>query len=83
MSEATEDKMNRLNEKAHPKEFINDGDSDTAWLTNTNVYQQGGLPVTIDLQNGEYEVCLREIIKNNRNSKMFCFKNLLKLTAVF
>ena len=69
VSEATEDKINRLNDKAHPKEFINDGDSDTAWLTNTNIYQQGGLQVIIDLQNGEYEVCLRDIIKNNRNNK--------------
>ena len=53
--DTTEDKINRLNENAHPKEFINDGNPETSWISADNIYQAGGFHITIDLEN-EYEV---------------------------
>lgn len=45
----------RLHEHAYPLQYLNDGDYSTYWISN-NFYMRGGVSLTIDLENGEYEV---------------------------
>uniref|UniRef100_A0A4W4GYM7 Usher syndrome 2A (autosomal recessive, mild) n=1 Tax=Electrophorus electricus TaxID=8005 RepID=A0A4W4GYM7_ELEEL len=58
-SDTTDDRVLRLNLDAHPLHYINDGDMGTAWVSSVLSTQEEldqGVTVTIDLQNGEYQV---------------------------
>jgi len=50
-------RQERLDRDAHPLDYITDGDSSTTWVSSDDLYMPGGLTMTIDLENGEYQVC--------------------------
>ncbi|XP_076812806.1 usherin-like isoform X3 [Clavelina lepadiformis] len=52
----TESMQLRLHPNAHPLAFVNDGDESTSWISKSGVYMPGGVTITIDLDNGEYEI---------------------------
>ncbi|KYO43601.1 usherin isoform J [Alligator mississippiensis] len=57
--DTTNDRVLRLNPDAHPLHYINDDDIGTSWISSvfTNVtHLNRGVIITIDLQNGQYQV---------------------------
>ncbi|KAM9212500.1 usherin [Dugong dugon] len=57
--DTTEDRVSRLNPKAHPLSFVNDNDIGTSWVSHvfTNITQlDQGVTISIDLENGQYQV---------------------------
>lgn len=59
----TEYRRLRLNEEAHPLAYMNDGDSSTTWISGV-VYMPGGIMITLDLENGEYQVIIFPLFWN-------------------
>ncbi|XP_077967518.1 usherin-like isoform X1 [Styela clava] len=55
LPDTTEDRRLRLHEDAHPLGYINDGDYGTFWIS-SNFYMPGGVTMTIDMENGEYQI---------------------------
>ncbi|XP_013375386.1 PREDICTED: usherin isoform X1 [Chinchilla lanigera] len=55
----TRNRMLRLDPDAHPLSFINDNNTGTSWVSHvfTNITQlDGGVTISVDLENGQYEV---------------------------
>uniref|UniRef100_A0A8D0L665 Usherin n=1 Tax=Sphenodon punctatus TaxID=8508 RepID=A0A8D0L665_SPHPU len=57
--DTTNDRVLRLNPEAHPLCYINDNDIGTTWISTvftTTAQLKNGVIITIDLQNGQYQV---------------------------
>ncbi|XP_042331708.1 LOW QUALITY PROTEIN: usherin [Sceloporus undulatus] len=57
--DTTNDRVLRLNPEAHPLSYINDNDIGTSWISsvfNTIEQVNRGIIITIDLENGQYQV---------------------------
>ncbi|XP_004376015.1 usherin [Trichechus manatus latirostris] len=57
--DTTENRVSRLNPRAHPLSFVNDNDIGTSWVSHvfTNITQlDQGVTISIDLENGQYQV---------------------------
>ena len=49
----------RLERNAHPLQYVADDDENTIWISGRGIYLDGGFSVTIDLNNGNYEVIIQ------------------------
>lgn len=70
--DTTNDRVLRLDAEAHPLYYINDDDIGTAWISSVFASTEGldrGVSITIDLQNGQYQVM--------RRSHLLCMKSKL------
>lgn len=57
--DTTSDRVSRLHPEAHPLSFINDNDISTSWVSHVfiNITQLNqGVTISIDLENGQYQV---------------------------
>ncbi|KAM6459617.1 usherin [Liasis olivaceus] len=57
--DTTNDRVLRLSPEAHPLSYINDNDIGTSWISSifsTTEHLRHGVTITIDLENGEYQV---------------------------
>uniref|UniRef100_A0A8C6X579 Usherin n=1 Tax=Naja naja TaxID=35670 RepID=A0A8C6X579_NAJNA len=57
--DTTNDRVLRLNPEAHPLSYVNDNDIGTTWISsifNTTEHLRHGVTITIDLENGQYQV---------------------------
>uniref|UniRef100_A0A8C5SZZ8 Laminin N-terminal domain-containing protein n=1 Tax=Laticauda laticaudata TaxID=8630 RepID=A0A8C5SZZ8_LATLA len=60
--DTTNDRVLRLNPEAHPLSYINDNDIGTTWISSifkTTEHLRHGVTITIDLENGQYQVSLK------------------------
>lgn len=60
--DTTNDRVLRLDVEAHPLYYINDDDIGTTWISSVFANTAGldhGVSITIDLQNGQYQVMRR------------------------
>lgn len=60
VEDITNDRVLRLNVKAHPLSYINDQDLGTTWLSKVMTTQEldEGVTITVDFANGQYQVIL-------------------------
>ncbi|XP_070813494.1 usherin [Pituophis catenifer annectens] len=57
--DTTNDRVLRLNPEAHPLSYVNDNDIGTTWISSifsTTEHLRHGVTITIDLENGQYQV---------------------------
>lgn len=73
--DTTNDRVLRLDAEAHPLYYINDNDIGTTWISSVFANTAGldrGVSITIDLQNGQYQVMGRCHLSFIENKKIFC-----------
>lgn len=73
--DTTNDRVLRLDAEAHPLYYINDNDIGTTWISSVFANTAGldrGVSITIDLQNGQYQVMGRCHLSFIETKKIFC-----------
>ena len=82
--DTTNDRVLRLDAEAHPLYYINDDDIGTTWISSVFANTAGldhGVSITIDLQNGQYQVMkiLHLLFIKPKVGKDFCRQFIILL----